>query len=99
MAPKVEQNKVKKSKFKLNKQVEESLPLQAGPKYSLIKEIEKSPYYGKAVTRNDNRATAFIEEHVETGASGKIVLVNLYYSSISNQKPGRNLNIMILILA
>jgi len=73
MAPKLEQNKVKKSKFKLNKQVEESLPVKAGPKYSLIKEIEKSPYYGKAVTRNDDRATAFIEEHVNVGTSGRIV--------------------------
>jgi len=73
MAPKIEQNKIKKSKFRLNKQVEESLPVKAGPKYSLIKEIEKSPYYGKAVTRNDNRATSFIEEHIEAGARGEIV--------------------------
>ena len=66
-------DKIKKSKFKLNKKVEESLPQKAGPKYSLIKEIQESPYYGKEVSRNDARATAFLEEHCEVTGSGKIV--------------------------
>lgn len=63
----------KKGRSPLNKKVEESLPQSAGPQYSLIKEIEKSPYFGKAPADNDIRATAFLESHCEVSGAGNIV--------------------------
>lgn len=62
-----------KTKRPLNRKVEENLPQSAGPKYSLIDEIKNTPYYGKAVSRNDARARDFIKEHIEVTGSGKIV--------------------------
>lgn len=63
----------KKTRRPLNRKVEETLPQSAGPKFRLIDEIEKSPYYGKAVDRNEARATDFLEEHCEVASSGSIV--------------------------
>lgn len=58
---------------RLNKKAEEELPREAGPKYSLIKEIKKSPYYGKSPANTDGYARTFLTEHIETVGSGKIV--------------------------
>lgn len=72
--PTANQSKIKSSsKRPLNRKVEETLPQSAGPKYSLLKEIQNSPYYGKEVSRNDTRAREFINEHVEVAGSGNIV--------------------------
>lgn len=64
----------KNRRFKINKQVEVSLPTKAGPGYSLIDEIKKLPYYkdSHVMSRNEPRATAFLEEHTDTSGSSKI---------------------------
>ena len=62
-----------KSRRPLNRKVEEGLPTKAGPKFSLLEEIKKSPYYGKAVSRNDARARDFLEEHTSIISSSEIV--------------------------
>ena len=68
------ERKPKKTRFKLNQKVEETLPQSAGPQYSLLEEIKKSPYYGETHTaRNDARARAFVEEHCPIIGSGRIV--------------------------
>ena len=57
---------------RINRQVEEELPEEAGPKYSLIDHIKKSPYYKKSPVENDERARLFITEHVDTTSSYNI---------------------------
>lgn len=61
-----------KTRNRINKKVEETLPETAGPNYSLIKEIKKTPYYKHSADGNDEKARAFITEHVEIKGSGSI---------------------------
>lgn len=64
----------KKVKYKVNQKIEENLPQQAGPRYSLSKQIENTPYYKDShVSRNDARARSFIEDHCPITGSGRIV--------------------------
>lgn len=58
---------------KINRKVEENLPQEAGPRYSLIKQIKKTPYYGKSVPESDTNARTFITEHVKAQGGGHIV--------------------------
>lgn len=58
---------------KINQKTEERLPQEAGPNYSLIKEIKKTPYYSKSPSDSDANARKFIMDHVENGGAGNIV--------------------------
>lgn len=58
---------------KTNAKVEEELPQQAGPRYSLIKEINKVPYSKKTISQADSMAREFLDTHIKTGRSGKIL--------------------------
>lgn len=73
----------KKTRSRINRKVEETLPEQAGPKYSLIDQIQKSPYFGKSPSEYDPRARSFINEHVETSSSnninpGQLIMFNYF---------------------
>ena len=73
----------KKIRSKLNRKVEETLPQKAGPKYSLIDQIQKSPYFGKSPSEYDPRARTFINEHVDvTNANtikpGQMIMFNYF---------------------
>lgn len=64
----------KKVKYRVNQKVEENLPQQAGPGYSLLKQVENTPYYKEShVSRNDARARSFIEDHCPIAGPGRIV--------------------------
>lgn len=67
------QERQKRRTNKVSQKVEEGLPLEAGPKFSLIKEIKKTPYYGKSPVNNDGMAREFITEHAKKAGSGKIL--------------------------
>ncbi len=58
---------------KINQRTEEKLPQEAGPNYSLIKQIGKTPYYSKSPSDSDVNARKFITEHVGEGGAGRIV--------------------------
>lgn len=58
---------------KTNQKVEENLPQEAGPNYSLIKQIKKTPYYSKSPSDGDANARKFITDHVTSGGAGNIV--------------------------
>ena len=76
LASKAKEWKVKRharQTARLNQKAEEGLPVEAGAKYSLIKEIKKAPYYGKSPNDNDGRARDFITEHTSTSGAGKIL--------------------------
>lgn len=78
-----------KKQSKINQRVEENLPQSAGPKYSLIKEIQESPYYTKSPSQADPLARTFIDDHIKTGASGNIVpgqLILFKYFEPKNQE-------------
>ena len=57
----------------INRKTENSLQQEPGPKYSLIKQIKKAPYYGKSPSDNDANARKFIMDHVKSGGVGNIV--------------------------
>lgn len=63
----------KVTRDRMNQQIEENLPENAGPKYSLMDEIKNTPYYGKTAVTNDERARSFINEHVGSTNSNRIV--------------------------
>ena len=56
-----------------NSKVEEQLPMEAGPRYSLIKEINKSPYSKKSPSAADSDARKFLNSHIKSSGSGKIL--------------------------
>ena len=58
---------------RINQKTEDNLPQEAGPNYSLIKQIKKTPYYGKSPSENDTNARKFITEHVDNGGAGNII--------------------------
>ena len=62
----------KKSRSRIGQQLEETLPQEAGPKYSLIDQIKKSPLFEKTPGDSDPRAREFINEHIETTNANKI---------------------------
>ena len=58
---------------KINQKVEETLPDKAGPNYSLIKQIDKSPYASKAASKADAMARQFLDDHIKGGNANRIV--------------------------
>ena len=67
-----EQRKIK-TRNRLNQKVDETLPEEAGARYSLISQIKKSPYYKRLDSGNDERARNFLTEHLDTTGSGRIL--------------------------
>lgn len=60
-----------KSRDRVNQKVEQELPESAGPRYSLIKEIKKTPYYRRS-GGSDEKARAFLEDHIKVMGAGNI---------------------------
>lgn len=62
-----------KRQSKANAKVEETLPQEAGAKYSLIKQINESPYASKSPMQADEMARTFLDDHLKVGTAGKIL--------------------------
>ena len=62
-----------KRQNKQAKKIEENLPLEAGPKYSLLKQIKKTPWYKESPAQVDGKARSFLESHGKKEGAGKIV--------------------------
>lgn len=61
-----------KIRDKVNQKVAKELPQEAGPRYSLMDQIKKTPYYHKSAMNADEKARAFLTENIQNGGAGNI---------------------------